>query len=119
MFDWDDPVGIRSCGDFWMDVTPVSNAEYDSFVWSEDARLHTYCHPAEPASKLHIRNTVLDTRSDPDHPVTGVDWFDAYAYARSQGKRLPNETEWQRAAEEATGERTHGAMSSRRTGRTV
>lgn len=101
LFDWDDPREERRCADFWMDTVPVSVAEYDRFALSPAAREHTYCHPAEPAGKLHLRNTLLDPRSGPDHPVTGVDWFDAYAYARSAGKRLPTETEWQRAGEGA------------------
>lgn len=99
VFDWNDPIQIGSCGDFWMDVLPVSNSEYDAFANSSAAQLHTFCHPDEPKGKLHLRNTLLDLRSKPDHPVTGVDWFDAYAYARAQGKRLPTEAEWQRAGQ--------------------
>lgn len=99
VFDWDDPVDLGECGDFWLDVLPVSNAEYDDFARGPAARDHRYCHPEEPKGKLHLRNTLLDPRSGPDHPVVGVDWFDAYAYARSQGKRLPTEVQWQRAAQ--------------------
>lgn len=83
---------------FYIDEYPVTNAEYDEFVeWTEENG-HDYCHPGEIDGKDHRRNTRHDERFGPDHPVAGIDWFDAYAYAKWAGKDLPIEEEWEVAA---------------------
>jgi iron(II)-dependent oxidoreductase len=72
---------------FYMSVHPVTNREYKAFA---DATGHR--RPAHwPDS-----GDIPDGKAE--HPVTGVDYFDATAFAAWQGRRLPTEQEWEKAA---------------------
>ncbi|CAH0344115.1 SUMF1/EgtB/PvdO family nonheme iron enzyme [Bacillus sp. CECT 9360] len=38
-----------------------------------------------------------------DHPVTGIDWYDAYAFAAWKGKKVPTTDQWEKAARGVNG----------------
>jgi len=110
------PRAQRELAAFEIDRTEVTNQAYARFLSSEAARTHAGCHPDEPRRKDHtpaqataqerVWGAVADPFGDParaEHPVVGVDWYDAFAFAAWAGRRLPNEDEWEKAARGADG----------------
>ncbi len=76
----------RTLPEFWIDKTPVTNAEYAQFVQATDHKPPQHWQGKTPPKGMA------------DHPVTYVSWHDAVAYAEWAGKRLPTEEEWEKAA---------------------
>jgi iron(II)-dependent oxidoreductase len=100
---------------FEIDVHPVTNGQYLEFIeaggyarpelWSAGGRGWLEESRAE-APKYWFRNAggwmsrVMDRVGavQPDHPVCHVCYYEAEAFARWAGKRLPSEIEWEAAA---------------------
>jgi len=85
-FLYGDEKETRELPEFWIDKTPVTNAEYARFV-AETGH--------EPPQRWKGKNPPEDIAN---HPVAYVNWHDAVAYAEWAGKRLPTEEEWEKAA---------------------
>jgi gamma-glutamyl hercynylcysteine S-oxide synthase len=91
---------------FWIDRTPVSNADYISYLEETGAEPPMYWERDDEDG--WVRTAMGRTEEvDPAHPVIHVSWHEADAYARWAGKRLPTEPEWEAAARGASRERAN------------
>jgi iron(II)-dependent oxidoreductase len=82
---------------FFIDRTPVTNAEFKQFVDSD------HYHPADEHNFLRDWSNGTFPDGWGNKPVTWVSIEDARAYARWAGKRLPHVWEWQYAAQGTDG----------------
>jgi iron(II)-dependent oxidoreductase len=114
-YDNERPRHAVALRDYFIDVTPVTNAQYAEFIdaggyrerrwwsdagwrWLDDARAESPKHWEHRDGGWWRRQMDQLAPVDPRHPVCHVCWYEAEAFARWAGKRLPTEADWEVAA---------------------
>lgn len=109
------PAHRREVPGFFLDTTPVTCGAYEAFIedggyteqrwWAPEGwamvREHELIAPLfwHRDSGQWLRRRFGVTEPVPaDEPVLHVSWYEADAYARWAGRRLPTEVEWEKAA---------------------
>jgi gamma-glutamyl hercynylcysteine S-oxide synthase len=122
IYDNEQPAHKLEVPEFRIDRYPVTNSEYAQFIeaggykarsaWSEEGwawkeanqiSRPNYWSEGPPWMVQGMFETAAPM---PDAPVTGVSWYEAEAYARFTGRRLPGEIEWEKAATWREGRKT-------------
>jgi formylglycine-generating enzyme required for sulfatase activity len=88
---------------YWIDRYEVSRAAFKAFVDAGGYQKQAYWSDAgwkwlQGQGKETPACSSAAEQSEPDLPCVGVTWFEADAYARWRGGRLPSEAEWEYAA---------------------
>jgi iron(II)-dependent oxidoreductase len=123
-YDNERPLHRQRLRPFWIDQTPVTNRQYIEFIeaggydreewWSEAGwawrnKESLFAPKYWQRSRGEWRTRYMDRETvvNPEVPVCHVCYYEAEAFARFAGKRLPTEFEWEAAAswDPATGTR--------------
>ncbi|MGH2733316.1 MAG: ergothioneine biosynthesis protein EgtB [Actinomycetota bacterium] len=115
-YDNERPAHVVELDPFWIDAALVTNREYLEFIedggyheasWWSEAGWAWRVEGALEHPRFWLRegpsswSRVRFGRREPlpaHEPVQHVCWYEAQAYARFRGKRLPTEAEWEKAA---------------------
>jgi ergothioneine biosynthesis protein EgtB len=87
---------------YQIDTYPVTCKEYQRFI--EKGGYDDPNHWSKEGWQWKQENLItkplywIASEERADHPVYGVSWYEASAYANFIGKRLPSEAEWEKAA---------------------
>jgi len=100
--------------DFWMDCALVTCAQFAQFMARGGYEKKQWW--SEQGWEWKVRSRITqplywsDRPALRQKPVCGVSWYEAAAYARSVGKRLPSESEWEAAASQQGQGVTQGSV---------
>ena len=98
--DHEKPQRTVELAEFWIDVYPVTNAQFARFLQAGGYDEPRWWSPAgwtwRAGAGVDCPGMWGESGWDGrEQPVAGVSWYEADAYARWAGKRLPSDAEWE------------------------
>jgi len=98
------PLRVVTLSPFQIDRFPVTNRRFRPFLEAEgyadpehwsSAGWRWICQEREVRAPRSFERAEY---ADEDQPACGLSWYEAEAFARFEGRRLPTSAEWERAA---------------------
>ncbi|MBN1347376.1 MAG: SUMF1/EgtB/PvdO family nonheme iron enzyme [Phycisphaerae bacterium] len=96
-YDWEAPVHRVRLSAYRIGRYPVTVAQFERFVEAGGYKAKQFWHEGG-FGDFERPDDWDDQLVYPTHPVVSVSWYEASAYARWAGCRLPTEAQWERAA---------------------
>ena len=98
------PLKLVTLESYWIDIYETTNQEYLEFVKAtgHPPALDDTCK-TDSCWEGNLWKGQSFSPMIRQQPVTQVNWYDAVAYCKWKGKRLPTEAEWEKAARGPSG----------------
>ena len=101
-FEDEAPIHTVYLDEFYIDTYEVTNAEFAQFLNDKGNQTEegkTWLDIGDEDVLIEQNGNSFQAKGGfANHPVIEVTWFGAKAYCEAQGKRLPTEAEWEKAA---------------------
>jgi len=107
---WDNDTFYKECKQIGSprmkgpDTTPQATVYVETFYMDTHEVTNEAYNRCMKAGKCNKARPLYQDYGAAKQPMTGVSWYDAVKYCEVQGKHLPTEAEWERAARGPKGE---------------